>query len=99
PKHKDANGGGRGQQRVEPLKRVGIAPLHVIEVQQHRLPALSESGAQRFVKMKAMPAFSKWSGLSGPERFGFRKLLTDFRYQPRQFRQSQWSKVRPARAN
>ena len=86
PKHEDSVRGGRGQQSVEPLKRIGIAPLHVVEIQQNRLPALSESGAQRFVEMKPLPAFGERTGLFGLERFEFRKLLTDFRYQPRQFR-------------
>jgi len=44
----NARRGGRGQQSVEPLKRVGIAPLHVIEIQQNRLPALS--GADPFLR-------------------------------------------------
>ncbi len=99
PKHQNASRGGRGQQRVEPLERIGIAPLHVVEIQQNRLAALSESGVQRFVEMKPLPAFGERTGLSGPEQFEFRKLLTDFRHQPRQFRQLLRPEVRPARAN
>ena len=49
--------------------------------------------------MKALPAFGERTGLSGTEQFEFRKLLTDFRHQPRQFRQLLWPEVRPARAN
>ena len=99
PEHQNAGRGGRGQQSVEPLERVGIAPLHVVQIQQQRLPALSESGAQRFVEMQPLPAFGERTGLSGPGQFEFRKLLADFRHQPRQFRQLLWPEARPARAN
>ena len=33
PQHQNPRRGGRGQQRIEPLKGVGIAPLHVVQIE------------------------------------------------------------------
>src|ERR1700720_3720821 len=91
PEQEDTGRGWRGQQSVEPLKRVGIAPLHIVEKQHGRLPNLSDSGGKGFVEVKALPAFSERTGLSG--------RLADFGHQPRQFRELLWREISPARAN
>src|SRR5262249_40439949 len=58
PKEENARRGRRGQQSAEPLKRVRIAPLHVVEIEQHRLAAFSESRTERFIEMKTLPALN-----------------------------------------
>src|SRR4051812_46912990 len=86
-KQEDARGGGRGQQGGEPLEGVRVAPLHVIEKQKERLAALFERGAERFVEMEPLPGFSERPWLSGHLDVEFRKLLTNFGNQPREFSQ------------
>src|ERR1700678_780034 len=55
------------KQEVQPVERIVIAPLQVIDQQQEWLRRQAECGTQRLVKMKALPALRErlWSGNFG----------------------------------
>ena len=82
PQNQNARPGRRGQQRGDPFERVGIAPLHVIEIKQKGFASPSDRGAQRFVEVQPLPALAERTGFAGRERCNVLKLFPDLRHQP-----------------
>src|ERR1700678_3872800 len=79
------------KQEVQPVERIVIAPLQVIDQQQEWLRRQAECGTHRLVKMKALPLLRErlWSG-----NFGI--FHQNFREEAHQFCQL-WLRQLPAR--